>query len=300
MMRQASTLSGSDISSRTQPQRASNSSLDVVKRFAGNRVAVLGLFVILILLVCAIFAPQIAPYGYDDQNLAKQFLSPSLEHLFGTDDFGRDVFSRVVYGSRISLAIGITSVAFASVIGVLLGCVAGYFNTFVDNCIMRVMDVLMSIPSILLAISIVSMLGMGFKNMIIAIGCSSIPAYTRVVRGLVLSIKNKEYIEAAISNGAGSWQIIFTHVIPNCVSAIIVRVTTNIAGAILYASSLSFIGLGIAAPAAEWGAMLSAGRAFFRIHWYVVTFPGLAIMISVLAFNLFGDGLRDAFDPKMK
>jgi peptide/nickel transport system permease protein len=273
---------------------------DAVGRFVKNRLAVAGFAVILLFTFCAFFPFVIAPYGYDDQELGAKFLPPSKEHFFGTDYFGRDVFSRVVYGCRISLMIGVISVAISCTVGVFLGCLAGYFGSRADNTIMRLMDILMAIPSILLAIAVVASLGLGFKNMIAAISISPIPQYARIVRSSVLSLKYKDFVTAAYSNGAGDWWTIRKHILPNCLAPIIVQATTNIAVAILTASSLSFIGLGIVPPTPEWGSMLAAGRAYFRDYWFVVTFPGLAIMLSVLAFNLFGDGLRDALDPKMK
>jgi peptide/nickel transport system permease protein len=263
-------------------------------------MAVVGLFVILIFTIFAFVPSFIAPYGYDDQNLRETFLPPSAEHFFGTDNFGRDIFSRVIYGSRISLLIGVISVSISCTIGVALGCIAGYFGSRVDNIIMRVMDILMAIPGILLAIAVVASMGIGFRNMIVAISISPIPQYARLVRSLVMTLKNRDFVTAAYADGAGDWLVIRKHILPNCLAPIIVQATTNIAVAILTASSLSFIGLGIVPPTPEWGSMLSAGRAFFRDYWFVVTFPGLAIMISVLAFNLLGDGLRDALDPKMK
>jgi peptide/nickel transport system permease protein len=275
-------------------------SRDAFDRFVKNKPAVAGLVVILIFTFCALFPFAIAPYGIDDQNLEAKFLPPSREHLFGTDFFGRDIFSRVVYGSRISLMIGIIAVTISCTTGVFLGCIAGYFGARVDNILMRFMDILMAIPSILLAIAVVASLGIGFKNMVLAISISPIPQYARLIRGSVLSLKHKDFVTAAYSDGAGDWWTIRKHILPNCLAPIIVQATTNIAVAILTASSLSFIGLGIVPPAPEWGAMLAAGRAFFRDYWFVVTFPGLAIMLSVLAFNLLGDGLRDALDPKMK
>jgi peptide/nickel transport system permease protein len=242
----------------------------------------------------------IAPYGYDDQNLNEHFLPPSVVHLFGTDYFGRDIFSRTVYGSRVSLTIGMVSVSISCTLGVLLGCLAGYFGSRLDNIIMRGMDILMAIPSILLAVAVVASLGIGYQNIILAISISPIPQYARLVRGTVMAMKNRDFVTAAYSDGAGDRWIIYRHILPNCLAPIIVQATTNIAIAILTVSSLSFIGLGIVPPTPEWGSMLAAGRAYFRDYWFVVTFPGLAIMLSVLAFNLFGDGLRDAMDPKMK
>lgn len=273
---------------------------DILRRFFKNKAAVFGLIVILLLILCALFPQVIAPYSYDKQNLKKHFLPPSAAHLFGTDDFGRDIFSRIVYGARISLTIGFASVSFSCVIGILLGAISGYYGEVIDNLMMRLIDIVLAIPNILLAMSIVAALGTGFRNLIIAIGVSAIPGYARIVRASVLSEKEKEYVEAAKSIGTSDLKIIIRHILPNCMAPIIVQATMSIATAILSAASLSFIGLGIEPPIPEWGSMLSAGRAYIRDYWFVVTFPGLAIMLTVFAFNLFGDGLRDALDPRLK
>lgn len=273
---------------------------EILRRFFKNKAAVFGLIVIILLILCALFPQVIAPYSYDKQNLKEHFLPPSATHFFGTDDFGRDIFSRIVYGARISLSIGFASVSFSCVIGILLGAVSGYYGDVIDNLMMRLIDIVLAIPNILLAMSIVAALGTGFRNLIIAIGVSAIPGYARIVRASVLSEKEKEYVEAAKSIGTSNFKIIVRHILPNCMAPIIVQATMSIATAILSAASLSFIGLGIEPPIPEWGSMLSAGRAYIRDYWFVVTFPGLAIMLTVFAFNLFGDGLRDALDPRLK
>jgi peptide/nickel transport system permease protein len=273
---------------------------EIVGRLVKNQAAVVGFFVIVLFVLCALFPAQIAPYGYDDQDLSKQFVKPCAEHWFGTDDYGRDIFSRIVYGSRISLSIGLVSITFSCVLGVLIGCAAGYYGSVLDNTLMRLMDIMLAMPSILLAIAIVSALGAGLRNLVVAIGISTIPQYARIVRASVLSVKDQEFIEAARCIGANDWRILMKHILPNCMAPIIVQATMNIAIAILSAASLSFIGLGIAPPTPEWGAMLSAGRAYLRDHWFIVIFPGVAIMLSVFAFNLFGDGLRDALDPRLR
>lgn len=273
---------------------------DCVRRFMKSRSAVFGFVVIVLLVICALFPQWIAPYSYDKQVLSERFIAPCAEHLFGTDDFGRDIFSRVVYGARISLTIGVASVSFSCVIGVLLGAISGYYGNVVDNIMMRLIDIMLAIPNILLAMSIVAAMGNGLKNLIIAIGIGAISGYARIVRASVLSEKEKEYVEAARSIGASDFDIIVKHILPNCLAPIIVQATMSVAVAILSAASLSFIGLGIEPPTPEWGSMLSAGRAYIRDYWYVVTFPGFAIMITVFAVNLFGDGLRDALDPKLK
>lgn len=273
---------------------------EIFKRFKKNRMAVFGLVVIILLILCALFPSVIAPYGYDDQNLSEQFIAPCLAHPFGTDNFGRDILSRVIYGCRISLLIGLISVSISCVLGVVLGCIAGYYGNKVDNLVMRFIDIMLAIPQMLLAMSIVAALGIGTENLILAIAIGSVPGYARIVRGSILSVKGQEYIEAARSIGASDFRIITRHIVPNCLAPIIVQATMSIASAILSTASMSFIGLGIEPPTPEWGSMLSAGRAYLRDHWFVVTFPGVAIMLTVFAFNLFGDGLRDALDPKLK
>lgn len=273
---------------------------EILRRFAKNKAAVLGFAVILVMVVCSLFPAAIAPYGYDDQQLSRRFISPGKEHIFGTDEFGRDIFSRVVYGCRISLSIGLISVTISCLLGIILGCAAGYYGDLVDNILMRIVDIMLAIPNILLALSIVAALGTGFFNLMLAIGIGAVPGYARIVRASILSVKEQEFVEAARAAGAGDLRIIMQHILPNCMAPIIVQATMSIANAVLSAAALSFIGLGINPPTPEWGAMLSAGRSYIRDYWFVVTFPGLAIMITVFAFNLFGDGLRDALDPRLK
>ncbi len=280
--------------------RKNNKTRSILRRFLKNKNAVLGLIFIVILIICSLVPSLIAPYGFDDQNLQDKFISPNGQHWFGTDDYGRDIFSRVVYGARISMTIGIVSVAISSVLGTALGCISGYYGGRVDNLIMRIIDIMLAIPNILLAMSLVAMLGTSFINLIIAIGIGTVPEYSRIVRASILSEKEQEYIEAARSIGASDFRIIMKHILPNCLAPIIVQSTLSIAISILSAASLSFIGLGVAPPTPEWGSMLSSGRPFIRDYWYVVTFPGLAIVLSVLSFNMFGDGLRDALDPRLK
>lgn len=275
-------------------------SKDILKRLLKSKSAIFGLAVILILIVFAIFAEHIAPYGFDDQVLSRRFTPPCKEYLFGTDDYGRDIFSRIVYGSRTSLLIALLSVTFSSVIGVILGCISGFYGGRVDNAIMRFIDILLAIPSILLAISISSALDPGIINLMVAVGIGAVPGYARIVRASVMSERDQEYIEAARSIGANDFRVILKHILPNVTAPIIIQATMSISIAILTAASLSFLGLGIAPPTPEWGSMLSAGRAYIRDSWYVVTFPGLAIMAAVFGFNLLGDGLRDALDPRLK
>jgi peptide/nickel transport system permease protein len=273
---------------------------EIRRRFVKNKGALFGMGFLVILVVCALIPSLIAPFGFDDQLLSRRFQTPNGTHLFGTDEFGRDIFSRVVYGCRISLTLGLVSVTISCFLGIILGCIAGYYGKVVDNLLMRIIDIMLSIPNILLAVSIVAALGTSFFNLILAIGIGAIPGYARVVRASILSVKEQEYIEAARSNGASDWRIITRHIIPNCMAPIIVQATMSIAAAVLQAAGLSFIGLGIMPPTPEWGSMLAAGRAYIRDYWYVVTFPGLAIMLTVFSINLLGDGLRDALDPRLK
>jgi peptide/nickel transport system permease protein len=274
--------------------------VEVFKRLLNNKAAVVGGIIILMLIFTAIFANYIAPYPFYEQNLENTLAAPSRAHLFGTDDLGRDIFSRVVYGSRVSLQVGFIAVGISIIIGGALGAIAGFYGNKIDNVIMRCMDVLLAIPGILLAIAIVSALGPGLRNVMIAVGIGSIPSYARIVRASVLSIRDQEFIEAARAIGANDFRIISKHILPNCLAPIIVQGTLGVAGAILSAAGLSFIGLGIQPPNPEWGAMLSGARAVIRYAWHVPTFPGLAIMITILALNLLGDGLRDALDPRLK
>lgn len=273
---------------------------EIWHRLSQNKMAVVGLGIIIVLILVAIFADFIAPYGFDEQNLKMAFQPPGKGHIFGTDEFGRDIFSRIVYGTRISLLIGFIAVAIAVVVGVLLGAISGYYGDKVDNIIMRLMDIILSIPQILLAIAIVAALGNGLFNLMIAVGISSIPQYARIIRASVLSIKDQEFIEAAKAAGSSDIRIIFKHIIPNCLAPIIVQATLGVALAILTAAGLSFIGLGIAPPTPEWGSMLSSGRSYIRDYSYMTMFPGLAIVVTIFALNVLGDGLRDALDPKLK
>lgn len=273
---------------------------DVWRRLRQNKMAMAGLVVIILLILIAIFANQIAPYGYDDQDLSNRLQGPTAEHWFGTDNFGRDILSRLIYGSRVSLTVGFIAVGMAAIVGGALGAIAAFYGKRTDNVIMRIMDIFMAIPGMLLALSLAAALGPGLGNMMIAIGFGSIPNYARIVRASVLTVKEQEFVEAARSIGASDAKIILGHILPNAMAPIIVQATLGIAGAILSASALSFLGLGIKPPEPEWGAMLSAARQYIRDHWHMTAFPGLAIMITIYALNVFGDGLRDALDPRLK
>ena len=265
-----------------------------------NRRAMLGLTFIILLVLVAVFANFIAPYGMRQQNLSNALQSPNMTHWLGTDDLGRDVLSRLIYGTRISLTVGVSAVFLALIVGGILGVLSGYYKGWIDTLIMRFCDILLSIPSILLAIAIVASLGSSLENMIMAIGLSNIPVFARIIRAGVMSVKEKQFIEAGEALGASDGLIIFKHILPNIMSPIIVQSSMGIATAILSAVGLGFIGLGLEASVAEWGTMLNAGRGYIRTHSYLTLYPGLVIMITILSFNLLGDGIRDAIDPKMR
>lgn len=273
---------------------------EIWRRLRKNKAAMFGLAIILIIMLMAIFAEVIAPYDYSQQNLSARFQKPSLEHLFGTDNFGRDIFSRVVYGARISLKVGLISVLVSVAAGGTLGAVAAFYGGRTDNIIMRILDVVLAIPGMLLAIAIAATLGAGLGNMMIAIGIGSVPGYARVVRASVLTVKEQDYIEVARSIGASDARIIFRHILLNAMAPILVQATLGVAGAILSCASLSFLGLGIEPPTPEWGSMLSSTRQYISQYWWLTAFPGGMIMLTVYALNVLGDGLRDALDPRLK
>ena len=273
---------------------------EVWRRFCRNKQAMIGLAMLLLLIFAAVFANVIAPYDPVEQNLLIRLQGPSAAHWFGTDEFGRDIFSRILYGARISLTVGLIAVSISCVAGCALGAIAGYYGGILDTVIMRISDIMMAIPSILLNISIVAALGTGLQNVMIAIGISSVPAYCRIMRASLLSLKNQEFVDASRVAGSTDFYIIMHHIIPNSLAPLIVQATLKIGGAILSCASMSFIGLGIVPPTPEWGAMLSTGRDFLRDAPHLTAFPGLAIMFAVFSMNLIGDGLRDALDPKLK
>lgn len=273
---------------------------DTWRRLRKNHMAMFGLVVIALLVLLAVFAEKIAPYDYAEQNLAIKLQPPSREHLLGTDNFGRDVLSRIIFGTRVSLQVGLISVGLAVSIGGALGAVAAFYGHRVDNLIMRAMDIFLAIPGMLLAIAIAAALGPALKNMMIAIGIGAMPAYARIVRGSILPIKEQEFIEAARAIGASDSRLIMRHLVPNVMAPVIVQATLGIASAILSAAALSFLGLGIQPPTPEWGSMLSAGRNYIRGYPYLTIFPGLIIMLTIYSFNVLGDGLRDALDPRLK
>jgi len=271
-------------------------------RFRKNKLAMLGLFALLILVVLTICAPLLCNYEKDVivQNVKVRFQPPNKEHVFGTDQYGRDIFARIIYGGRISLTMGFAVVAIAMTFGSVIGACAGYYGGKIDNVLMRIMDMFLAIPQILMAMAIVAALGTDIKNLLIALTIANIPKFARIVRSAILQIRGLEYIEAARACGTSDIRIIAKHIIPNAIGPIIVQATLNIAQSIISIAGLSFIGLGIQPPKPEWGTMLAECRTQMRNYPYLVIIPGLAIMMSVLSFNLIGDGLRDALDPKLK
>ena len=270
------------------------------KYYRRNKVAVVALVLLIVIIFAAIFADLLSPYDYTEQFPKDNFLRPSSAHLMGTDNFGRDIFSRVLHGAQVSLKIGFTSVIISTVIGVIIGALAGYYEGIFDAIIMRVMDTILSIPQLVLAIALAAALGGGMKNLILAVSLSSIPSYARIVRSQVMSVKNLEYIESARLAGVKTFKLIFAEILPNSFAPIIVQATIGVGTAILSAASLSFIGMGIMPPEAEWGQMLSEGRAYIRNYPHITLFPGMAIAITILLLNIVGDALRDAFDPKFR
>lgn len=282
-------------------KKKSNSRIaEVIGRLKKNKLAMAGLIFLIFMVIVSIAAPLIAPYGYEEQDLYNMFALPSLAHPFGTDNLGRDILSRIIYGGRASLVIGFASVAVAAVFGMTLGAVAGYYGGKVDMTIMRVLDIFQAVPAILMSIAISATLGPGLFNAILAIGLSMIPGYSRMTRASFMSVQGMEYIEAARAIHCGDRRIMLKHVLPNAISPMIVQMTMGVGSCISVAAMLSFIGLGVQPPAAEWGAMLSAGRNYIRDYWHIVLFPGLTIMLTVLSLNMLGDGLRDALDPRLK
>ena len=273
---------------------------DAGRRLSRNRAALgAGIFVVVVVLT-AIAAPLLAPYDPIKVSPSEALRPPSPQHLFGTDQLGRDIFSRVLHGGQLSLRIGLISVGIASAAGIILGLLAGFYGGWWSAGILRLMDVLLAFPGILLALGIVAILGPSLTNLMIAVGISNIPHYTRLVRASVLSIRSSPYVDAARVIGCDDPRIMFVHILPNTLASLIVMATLGVAGAILTGAGLSFLGLGVQPPTPEWGAMLSGGRDHLRNSWWITTFPGLAIMLTVLAMNLLGDGLRDALDPRLK
>lgn len=273
---------------------------DAWKRLKRNRLAVVGLIIIIALIIAGVLSPLIAPYSPTAVDPGQAYQGPSGAHLFGTDQLGRDIFSRCLYATRVSLPMGILCTIISVFLGGMFGLIAAYFMGRTDNIIMRVMDVLQSIPSMLMAICIVATLGTGMYQLVLAISVSGIAVFARTVRSAVLTVRDNEYIEASRTIGASNFRLMIKHILPNCVGHVVIFIVGSVAGNILVISGMSYIGLGIQPPTPEWGSLLSAGRTFIQSYPYMVIFPGLFILLTVFSFNLFGDGVRDALDPRLK
>lgn len=277
-----------------------NRFLAVMKRVCSSKLALAALIVFILIVLAALFAPLIAPYPYEEMDLSNTYQMPSWEHICGTDQLGRDIFSRLLYGARYSLALGLLAQVFTLVFGVILGAVAGFFGSKVDLAVMRILDVFEATPAILLAIIICTALGTGFLNTVIAMGVGGIPMMSRLLRASILTVREQEYIEAAAAINCSKFRQITKYVLPNSISPLIIAFTTGIGMTIMQAASLSYLGLGVQPPMPEWGAMLSDTRKYFQHYPYMAVFPGVAIAVTVLCINIVGDSLRDALDPKLK
>lgn len=271
-----------------------------LRRLAKNKLTMAGLVILLLMTVISLLAPVLAPYPFEQTDLYNTFATPSAAHLFGTDELGRDILSRLMVGTKFSLRIGLVSVLYSSVVGIAIGCISGYYGGKIDGFIMRFMDIFSAIPALVLAIAICAVLGPGINNCILSIAISGTPSFVRMARASVLNVRRMEYLEAATAINCNTAQIIVKHILPNILAPLIVLMTMTVANNILTASQLSFIGLGVQPPNPEWGAMLSAGRNYIRNYPHMVLFPGITIMLAVLSLNMVGDGLRDALDPKLK
>jgi len=271
-----------------------------VARLARNPSGLLGAAILVALIVCAVAAPLLTPDDPLAQNLIGALQGPSGQHPLGTDQFGRDILSRILYGTRVSLPIGFISVAIACALGVPLGLVAGYYGHWVESIIMRLMDIMLAFPGILLALVVIAILGPSLNNVMLAVGISGVPSYARLVRGSVLQVKANAYVESARATGASDARLILAHILPNVLAPIIVLASLGVGSSILAASGLSFLGLGAQPPSPEWGAMLSTGRNYLEQAWWIATFPGVMIVLAVLAMNLLGDALRQALDPRLR
>ena len=273
---------------------------DIWRRLKKNKAAFVSLFVILFIILAALLADVIAPYPYDQVDYSARFAGASAAHLLGTDNLGRDTLSRLIYGARQSLQLGVLSILISLSIGIVIGAIAGYYGGWTDNLIMRALDIYQSIPMLLLCITLAALMGASLKNAILAIGIAHIPLPARMLRASILTVREQEYVEAAKAINAGSPRIIIKHIIPNAISPLIVSTTMSIGMNILAGAMLSFIGLGAQPPVPEWGSLISDARSLMREHGQLALYPGLCIMITVLAFSLLGDGLRDALDPRLK
>jgi glutathione transport system permease protein len=286
--------------SATTAQRIRTPFGEFLRRFRRQHLAIAALLVILLLILAAVFAPFIAPYDPATPDYDSLLDGPSAAHWLGTDAYGRDILSRIIWGGRVSLSVGFLSVALGGVVGIVIGLISGFFGGLLDGVLMRLMDVLLAFPGIILAIGVVALLGPGIDNVIAAIAVFSVPVFSRLVRGTTLSLKQSLYVQAARSIGVGRVALMLRHILPGAMPGVIVYASLRLGTSILTAASLSFIGLGARPPSAEWGAMLADGRSFLGVADHLTLFPGLAIFVTVLAFNLLGDGLRDAMDQKLR
>lgn len=283
-----------------QEAKRQNSVITVLKRLSCNKGAVIGGIIFLLMILAAVFAPLLAPYDYAAINVKERLMSPCAAHLFGTDQMGRDIFSRILYGARYSLAIGIGAVVFSSFFGIVFGAIAGYYGGKIDNLLMRLCDIVQSVPGLILNIALAFALGPGAFNTVLALGVESIAGAARLMRSSILNVRKMEYLEAATMGNCSDFRIISKHVLPNTFAPMLVQATMGVGAKIMMAASMSYIGIGVQPPTPEWGAMLSDSRNFMMEYPYMCLIPGICIMIVVLSLNLLGDGLRDALDPKLK
>lgn len=285
----------------TKKYKSESQLVTVIKRMSKNKASMAGLIILCILILIALSATWIMPYSYTKMEMTNRFATPSFAHLFGCDELGRDILSRLIYGARYSLVLGLGSVALSVVFGLIFGSIAGFFGGIVDSIIMRFLDIFSSIPGMLMAVVISAVLGSGFGNCILAISVSTMPQYVRLLRASIMSIRNMEYLEASSTlQNCSKFRIIVKHVLPNSLSSLIVTATMGVASSILMAAGLSYVGLGVQPPNPEWGAMLSGARSYLRDYPHMVVFPGIVLAVTVLSLNMLGDGLRDALDPKLK
>jgi peptide/nickel transport system permease protein len=288
------------LSEAREDYKKQNQLKEVWRRLRKNKLAIVGMVIVLVLIIMAVFADQLAPYDYAAQNVKDRFLYPSFGHPLGTDNLGRDILSRVIFGGRVSLLVSLIALVLSLAAGGVMGCVAGYFGGMVDAVIMRATDILMAVPQLLLAVAVSAVLGGGVMATSIAIAVSGVAPAVRLLRSTIMTMREAEFVEAARAMGAGNARIIGTQILPNCLAPIIVDASLRIGGSILAISMLSFIGLGVQPPTPEWGSMLNDGLKYIRDFYPLITFPGVAIMLALFGFNVFGDGLRDALDPKLK
>lgn len=284
---------------QTKKKKKTAQIVEIWRRLKKNKMAMAGLYILAFILIASLLGPIISPYSFDVQDFDSRSQFPNLPHPFGTDNFGRDILTRIMVGGRYTLFIAFVCVTSAAIIGSLLGLLAAYYSK-VDNIIMRIVDIFMGIPTMMLCVSIVAALGSNMQNMMIALIVTQAPEFARIMRAQVLTVKDKEFIEAARSIGCSNRRIIFNHIVPNVLAPIIVQYTLGAVSIILMSASLSFVGMGVQPPTPEWGLMISAGRDYLRDYWHIAIIPGLAIVVTAFALNMLGDGLRDALDPRLK